>query len=258
MPIRANWLLVILIWATFSQAEVSVHFAYENATQFPYYIGDSSEVLPQQPGAAVELLKLLENIIPELKISFSRCHWKQCLHKLQSGKVDGIFNASFTEERLLLGHYPWKNGKVDDSRRITTISYHFYRLKGSRFNWNGKNITGLYGKIGTPLAYSIEGHLQEMGIKILSSPDVLANFSNLRRGVVQAIALQDVTGDYYLERKSGLKNIEKVYPALKTKAYYLILSKQFKARHPELSEKVWNAIGVLREKELQELVNSYM
>lgn len=258
MLLKISFGTILVIWASFCQSQITISLAYENATQFPYYIGDTSEVLEKKPGAAVELLKLLETKIPNIQINFSRCHWQQCLHKLQSGSVDGIFNASFTNDRLSIGHYPWKNGKVDKSRRITTISYHFYRLKDSSFKWDGKTAGGLHGKIGTPLAYSIEGDLKRMGLRILSSKDVLTNFSNLRRGDVQAIALQDVTGDYFLSRKSGLKNIEKVIPAIKTKAYYLMLSKHFKKQYPDLSEQIWSAIKELREENLQELINSYL
>ncbi len=259
MLINTSWLLVLLGLAAFCQADtkIEVTFAYEDATQFPYYIGDTSEVLPQKPGAAVELLKLLETVIPNLKVNFSRCHWMQCLTQLKLGEVDGVFNASFSKGRLSQGHYPFKNNMVDRSRRITTISYHFYRLKGDHFNWNGTQVSGLQGFIGTPLAYSIESDLTKMGIKIQSSPSILDNFKNLLNEKVQAIALQDVTGDYFLRHKSGLKSIEKVNPAIKTKAYYLMLSKQFKKQHPNLSEKIWNNIKILRNKHLNNLIDNY-
>ncbi len=259
MLIHTSWLLVLLGFATFCQADakIEVTFAYEDATQFPYYIGDTSEVLPEKPGAAVELLKLLETLIPNLKVTFSRCHWMQCLNQLKLGDVDGVFNASFSKDRLSQGHYPFKNNKVDRTRRITTISYYFYRLKGDHFNWNGKQVSGLQGFIGTPMAYSIEGDLKKMGIKIHSSPSILDNFNNLLNENVQAIALQGITGDYFLRHKSGLKNIEKVNPAIKTKAYYLMLSKQFKSKHPNLSEKIWNNIRTLRNNNLKELINRY-
>lgn len=232
--------------------------AYENATQFPNYMGDTSEVLDSKPGATVELVALLAEEIPNFEVKFVRYPWKQCLIELKAGTVDGIFNASYREERLAIGAYPWKDNTIDISRRITTISYHFYRIKGSNFDWDGNNVSGLTSLIGTPLGYSVEGDLKSRGIPILSARDILVNFSNLLRGKVNAIALQDVTGDYHIERKSGLSSIEKVHPAIATKPYYLMLSRQFKERHPVLSEKIWDTIAKLREEKLQAIVETYL
>jgi len=238
------------------QAETVLKVAYENASQFPNYLGDTSKVL-EKPGAAVELVKFLEQEIPDLKIEFYRYPWKQCLLKLKAGEIDGAFNGSFTKARLDVGTYPWKNGAVDDTRRLTTMSYHFYKLKGSPFSWDGTKVSGLNGKIGTPLAFSIEGDLKSMGLNILSAREIQVNFSNLLRNKVDAIALQSVTGDYHLSTKSGLSSVEKVQPELKNKAYYLMLSKQFYEQNPELSEQIWDAIAKLREERLQSLVESY-
>jgi len=243
--------------SSLSQAEIIFRAAYENASQYPNYVGDTSEVLEPKPGVAVELVKLLENHIPDFKIEFFRFPWKQCLLLLKEGELDGIFNGAFSQQRLALGTYPWKDGAVDPSRRLTTISYHFYRLKGSKFAWDGHNVSGFTGKIGTPLAFSIEADLENMGLPILSARDIQVNFSNLLRGKVDALALQDVTGDFHIQKKRGLKSIEKVFPPLKTKPYYLMLSRQFKSKHPELSEKIWNTIAILREKRLQELTQGY-
>jgi len=240
-----------------SHAETVFKVAYENASQFPHYLGDNSKVL-EKPGAVVELVKLLEQEIPDLKIEFYRYPWKQCLLKLKAGEIDGAFNGSFTKARLDMGTYPWKNGAVDDSRRLTTMSYHFYTLKGSTFSWDGTNVSGLKGQIGTPLAFSIEGDLKDMGLNILSAREIQVNFANLLRNKVDAVALQSVTGDYHISTKSGLSSVEKVQPELKTKPYYLMLSKQFYEKNPELSEQIWDTIAKLREEKLQGLIKGYL
>jgi len=250
-------MLFLVTSSSISHAEIIFKVAYENASQYPNYVGDTSEILEPKPGVAVELVKLLEDYIPDFKVKFYRFPWKQCLLQLKEGELDGIFNGSFSQQRLAAGTYPWKDGAVDPSRRLTTMSYHFYRLKGSKFTWDGHKVSGFTGKIGTPVAFSIEADLKKMGLPILSARDIHANFSNLLRGKVDALALQDVTGDYHIQRKSGLKSIEKVFPPLKTKPYYLMLSRQFKSKYPELSEKIWNTIALLREEKLKELTKGY-
>ena len=61
-------LSILLLWspARIGHAETVLHVAYEDKTQFPYYMGDTEKVLVN-PGAAVELVKLVEERIPGLR-----------------------------------------------------------------------------------------------------------------------------------------------------------------------------------------------
>jgi len=96
-----------------------------------------------------------------------------------------------------------------------------------------------------------------MGIDVHSALTSQLNFSNLLRGKVDAIAIQAVTGDYHLQRRSGLAAVEKVYPEIKTKAYYLMISHQFHNEQPQLTEEIWDEVAVLREKNLSKLIEKY-
>ena len=55
-----------------------------------------------------------------------------------------------------------------------------------------------------------------------------------------------------------LPGIVRIEPPLKTKPYYLMLSREFKAANPELAEQIWNAIGELREEKLEALAQPYL
>jgi len=104
-------------------------------------MGQNSEVLVDKPEAAFELIKLIESKVPGIKIELVRYPWKRCLRELKEVNVDAVFNASFDEKRLPIGAYPWKTDSVDTDRKLTTIAYHFYKLKGSDFSWDGKSVT---------------------------------------------------------------------------------------------------------------------
>lgn len=238
-------------------AELIFKVAYENEVQHPYYMGVTTDVPKEKPGAVVEMIKLLEKKISGMRVEYSRYPWSRCLTELQKGNVDATFNSSFLEKRLAYGNYPYKDGAVDPSRRLTTISYHFYRLGNSGFSWDGKQVTGLTGKVGTPHGFSIEHDLKKMGIAVESALTTQQNFANLLSGKVNVIAIQEITGDYHIKRRSGLAPVKKVYPALKTKAYYLMISHQFREKHPQLAEKVWDLVAQLREENLPKLVEKY-
>lgn len=239
-------------------ADTVLHVAYEDKTQFPYYMGDTQRVL-DKPGAAVELVKMLEERIPGLQIRFSRYPWKRCLTMLKTGQVDGIFNASFNTSRTRIGEYPWEDGQVDPSRRLTTISYYLYTLPNTEIGWNGEAFEDPDISVGAPLGYSIVNDLENLGVSVIKVRSSMQSLQLLKAKRVKAVALQSVTADYLLANNPDqLEGIVRIAPPLKTKPYYLMLSRQFKAAHPELSEQIWDAIGELREEKLETLARPYL
>ena len=238
--------------------ETVLRVAYENKTQFPYYMGDTQKVM-SEPGAAVELVMLLEERVPGLRIEFRRFPWKRCLAMLKAGKVDAIFNASFNTARLGIGEYPWKDGKVDSSRRLTTISYYLYAWPDAPIEWDGSAFANTDIEIGAPLGYSIIADLEGLGVMVAKARSSMQNLRLLAARRVDAVALQSVTADFLLEENaSELVGIVRTEPALRTKPYYLMLSHQFKADNPELSEQIWDAVADLREERLEEIAQSYI
>jgi len=248
---------LILISSFSVQAEIIFSVAYENKVQFPYYMGETAKVLDVKPGAAVELVKLLESKVPGIKVDLKRYPWKRCLNELEQGNASGAFNASYKEKRLQFGAYPLKGGSVDTDRRLTTIAYHFYKKKGSDFSWDGKTASGDIKSIGAPRGYSIVSDLKKLGFRVTEANSTEANLKKLQAGRVSAVALQEVTGDYFLKENSQFNDLEKVQLPLKTKPYYLMISNQFKAKHPKIAEQIWDAVAELREEKLQTLTDKY-
>ncbi len=253
-------LLIVLSWSRAGAVVISI--AYEHKEQPPYYMGNTSTVLEKDPGVAVEMVLMLEQKVDGVKIILTRAPWKRCTISLKSNRVDGIFNASYKKSRLEIGWYPTTDKThqcpVDTSRRITTISYSFYTLKGSGLKWDGDRLENLKGHVSAPLGYSIVGDLKEMGIPVEEAPSSQNNLVKLIRKRVTAVALQDVTADSIIKAdQKTYENIIKLDPPLKTKPYYLMLSKAFVSSHPRLSQKIWDAIKVIRKTKMKEMVAKY-
>ncbi len=252
-------ILVCGMSASLSAAPLEILIAYENREQPPYYMGNTSKILLPKPGVAVEMVMRLEKWVPNLRVSLSRHLWQRCKKELQNGRVDGIFNASFKPERLRIGAYPMENGKVDPSRRITTISYSLYKLRTSPVRYDGKNVINLKGVIGAPRGYSIVGDLKKKGAIVEESDaTALGHFKNLLSRRVRTLAMQDVTADALLKKRADqFKDVVKISPPLATKPYYLMLSHKFVNEHPVVAEKIWDAIAKIREEEMDSIVRKY-
>ncbi|PAV27083.1 amino acid ABC transporter [Tamilnaduibacter salinus] len=258
LPALSCLLFLLGVITPASEADTAFRVAYENKTQFPYYMGNTSKVL-DQPGAAVELVGLLEEEVPGLQVRFSRYPWKRCLALLEAGAVDAIFNASFNEARMAIGAYPWKDEAVDPSRRLTTIGYYLYTREGADVGWDGEAFADTSLKVGAPLGYSIVRDLEKLGLSVTNAESSLQNLFMLAADRVEAVALQSVTGDFLLTKYGDrLNNIARIEPPIKTKPYYLMLSHRFQDRHPALSEQIWDAVAELRKTRLQSLAQQYM
>ena len=237
--------------------------AYEDKEQPPYYMGDTPLVLEDMPGVSVEMVKLLADMIEGVDIKLERCPWKRCLHSLKNNTVNGIFNASYKKSRLELGWYPTTNGMrdgpVDESKRLARISYSFYTLKKSAFKWDGHHIKNDERLIiGAPAGYSVVTELREKGMIVAESPSTKSNLKRLILKRVDVVALQDVTADNILSSGDPMfSNVEKKHPPFVTKSYYLMLSHDFVSQHPEVSNKIWATIKVIRETKFKEIARKY-
>ena len=252
---------VFLLFGGNSHA-VDLRVAWENAPQPPYYMGRGAKI-PPLPGVAVEMVMMLEEYIDGLEVIPQRFPWKRCLKSLEKGKIDGTFNASYKKKRLQFGFYPTKDGTlegtVDPSCRITTIQYCLYVKNDSTVKWDGKKFSNLTGSIGAPFGYSIVGDLEKLGAKVDTSPSTKNDFSKLRLNRLVAVAAQGITGDAMLSAYPKKFNmIHKLEPPLKTKPYYIMLSKQFVGKNPELAKKIWETIKIIREKRLPEIAKKYV
>ncbi len=252
-----------MIQAAGAGAQVSMTIAYEDKEQPPYYMGISSEVLKEKPGVAVEMVKALEGKIPGLTIKLLRVPWARCLSGLGANTYDGIFNASYSASRLDLGWYPTVDGthtgQPDESKRITTMSYSLYTLRGESLSWNGSKFLGVNGNLGAPLGYSIVDDLKRLEIvpvEVSGNPNLLGMLI-LRR--LQGVVMQDVTADALIKAApEAYGSVVKIHPPIVSKPYYLMLSHRFVSLHPELAQRIWEAIEELREGEFDRMVRKYL
>ena len=239
--------VLLLIAAPQAYSIETIIFTAEDVPLFPNLMGKGPKTLSTNPGMAVEAIRLLEKKL-NIKIVIKRKPWKRALTDLESNKTQGVFLSSYKEKRKKFGQYPEKNGKVDPSRRFTASSYALYKLKGSTVNFDGTNFTGITGKVGAPMGYSIVDDLRKKGLKVDEGKNSLLDFKKLSLGRLSAVAAQVSHGDFYLSENSDLNSkIERVKTLITTKPYYFMLSHQFIAKNPALAEKIFDTLASIRE-----------
>lgn len=249
-------LVLVLIPSMSGAGEIVLYF--EDKENYPEELGNTSEVNISYPGVAVEFFKSVCESLT-LEVRFKRAPWKRCLEtELKSGAADGVFECGYQKEREEYGVFPMKNGVPDNGRRYSSREYHFYRLKGSDFSWDGKKTGGRRGKIGVPQGYSIVSDLVKMNQDVEVSPDTLTAMKKLLTGRICAVAALEGEGDHLLRKNAKFGDaIEKVEIPIVVRYYFLILSHQFVARDPVLAEKIWDRVGEMRDVLIPELLKKY-
>lgn len=241
-----------------------VVFACEDQELFPYYMGNVGYVLSEEPGISIDMIKMMDEMLDGLDITIVRMPWTRCKYSLQSGLVDGIFNASYKKKRLKFGRYPTidntRDGMVDSSLRLTTLTYSLYTLKGSApLGWDGNTFTNKHLRVGAPRGYSIVDDLRKKGIRVSETDKSAQNLKKLLVNRIDAVALLDVSGDSLIKANPVMyRNVEKVKPPLVEKEYYLMLSHQFVNAHTNLATKIWNTIRIVRETAFEQLAEKYV
>ncbi|MDC7716596.1 transporter substrate-binding domain-containing protein [Vogesella sp. DC21W] len=228
---------------------------YSDIEVAPYQMGNGPEV-PEAPGAMVEMLQQAGRDMG-LEVVLQRAPQLRGFKSMQAGEVDGAFMFSFVPERQEFGSYPFKDGKPDESARLLSLSYVFYKRKGSPFQWDGSTMRGLEGRaIGYNTTFSVGAMLTKAGLPTEHAKTMEQNFQKLLLGRIAAFAMQEDVADGYIEHMR-LQGVEKVPIPWQRKPYYLMLSHQFVERNPALAEKLWAHIGKLRKERLPELVRKY-
>ena len=233
-----------------SAMALSLLLATDDTPGNPWIMGSGLRFQEDLPGIEIELYRLMAQHLG-LELKMMRMPWKRCLFELKAGRLDGIFPASFKPERLELGVFPLKNGIVDPTRKSRDSAYHLYRLKKTPVTWKEGKIANLEQMprqtIGAPLEWAIAEELRQMNIDVLERPRPVELLEMLSRGGLAGVACLSTVADIYiLDAPHKFGQIEKVYPAIAEKTYFLMLSHQFATAHPDLAEKIWNTIAALR------------
>ncbi|MEA2737534.1 MAG: polar amino acid transport system substrate-binding protein [Acetobacteraceae bacterium] len=228
-------------------AAAPVRIVFDVNANPPLFYGSGTAIDPVKPGLVVEMLRMAGERA-NIAVEFSRTPWQRGLYLIEAGQADAIFASSFVEERLRFGVYPLKNGLPDTRRKLFDQSYRFYIRAGSGVDWDGKTLTHLRAPVGATTGFSIVKDLRAMGLAVEEEPSHIGNLRKLAAGRIDAYAELDthirplLRGD-----PAEFGTILELSPPVRTKPYYLMFSKIFYVRAPDIAERIWDAIAVVNE-----------
>jgi polar amino acid transport system substrate-binding protein len=238
-------------------ADTVVRLSFETKENAPRYFGEGTAIAAEKPGLTIELLRRVERRTG-VRFEMQRVPWARSLYLLETNQVDGVFHMSFLPERTRFAAYPMRDGQPDRSRSIFTQSYYLYARRGARLAWDGERLAA-EGPIGTTRGYSVARRLEALGARVEQENDLPGSMRKVLAGRLAAYAeLENMATRFLARHPDEMRDIVKLQPALRTEPYYLVLSKGFLAREPQLAERIWDAIGeVSRSSEFRDVEREY-
>jgi polar amino acid transport system substrate-binding protein len=241
----AVWGLLLFLPAT-APAKPLV-WATDDTPGGHYIIGGGPEFQKKKPGIEIELYRMVAEKLG-LDLVFKRFSWQQCLFLIKTNRVDGIFPASFKPERLAIGSFPMAGEKIDESRKTRNNAYYLYQLKTGPVIWNGTAFSPDHPvTIGVPEGWAIVDEAEKIFgtvIKELVNPRTPNLLVHKR---LDGFICLETVFDAYLSGKAAYSGVVKTGPPIWKKPYYLMLSRNFCASQPGLSEKIWDAIRDIKQ-----------
>ncbi len=232
----------------------TVVFAIDLRDNFPI-TGKPGTETNKFPGIFIEQVNFIEKQT-NIKVTYKRAPWKRCMINLKNGVVDGVICGSYKKERELNGVFPKdKDGKPDQSRRFSDSSYYLYVKQDSNINWDGNSFSNLNGTIGAQLGFSIVPFLENLGVKVSEVSSANINFKKMAKNRIAGIAAHEANGDALMGQFGGIK---KIPTPLRSKAYYLIMSKQIKQSDPALVESIWQACADMQKEHIKTIKAKYI
>lgn len=171
---------------------------------------------------------------------------RRCLDEMKAGISDGMIGA-FTPERTAIAAFPMEGGAPDVTKSFGTVRYYPYRRVATSVSWDGQRFRGLDSSVGVESAFVfVTDRLRALGVPYDDGAKTLEqNMDKLRADRVDIVIGMDLEADKLVAvRYPG--RIERAGGAFDLTPMYLMLSKQFHAGHPELAQRLWQAVQEAR------------
>lgn len=172
---------------------------------------------------------------------------RRCLEEIKSGLSDGMA-AAYSPQRAEHAMFPMAGGAIDASKALGVINFRVYRRTGSALEWDGRRFRGLgAGRLGVQSGFSyVIDRLTQLGVPYDDGAKSLEpNFAKLVAGRVDGVvAMMEEADALAASRYPG--QIESTSKVFEQTPVYLLVSRQYYRRHPELVERYWEALRSYR------------
>lgn len=236
--LRTLLVALLILAATSLRAEPTLRLCTADVPFYPYTMPDGS-------GYSQQLIRLAMRGLP-LQLKNHMAPRARCLQDSRNGQADALVGV-FATERLQWLSYPMKGSEPDPEASLAQLRFMVYRRSGTTADWDGVRFYQLdHGAVGVQFGFSYGLNLERLGVavddKASSAEQVLRK---LERGRIPLAILQEEQGRSLVE-SAFAGRVEALPRPFIQQTLYLIVTREFQARHPALVTRLWEAIAQVR------------
>jgi len=212
-------------------------FCYEDKEVLPHYSGGTPYVPNDNPGAAIEVLRQLDSLIPSIKIEFIRLPWKRCLKELEIGIVHSVI-GSYSHTRSSFASFPAVGKSIDNDKAFLKMSVCLLHQKSISIIWDGIRFefSSLSPIVMTvPRGYQSIEIMKKYGFKIYETNSI--------NKAHELLFMNRVSASVGLCNYNELpKNITQNPLPIQSQYGYLMINNEFYNMYPGQSEYIWETL----------------
>ncbi len=178
--------------------------------------------------------------------------WNRCLFMLRSGEADGMVGVSWTPERAQWLHYP-----ADKSHYVWQGNYSVFVRKGSSLRWNGERFSGVRSKLSAPLGYVVAERLKSMGLLVSGHIPPERGMVMVAHNRLDGYVVEENIGWAFVRQIKLQYSLDVLPQYFARIPWYLPLSADFYSNYPQLSERLWDSLVVVRKEQSGVLSQRY-
>jgi len=172
---------------------------------------------------------------------------RRCVEELKTGLVDGMVGA-YSAERAEYAVFPTAGNGLDERKAMAVPRYFLYRRKGAPLEWDGQRLVGLgEGRIGVESGFVfIIERLRQLGVAYDDGSKALEpNVAKLVAGRLDGVIAMELEAEQLVAARYEGK-IERAGKPFEQTPLYLMVSRQFHARHARFADQYWQALAEYR------------
>lgn len=182
-----------------------------------------------------------------IEVNFEGVPWSRALELIKTAQADGLINASYKKERAKFAVYPMKNNQLDTPKSLKAPAYYLYKRKEHPLTFDGKQLFNAKGKIGAIKSYAVIDDLKKLDADIDFGTNCASNLHNVFYKKTIATAELEQEANAIIKNHSYMaKELIKLDIPVRKKEYYLIFSKPFYEKYPNIAQAIWKSIEELK------------
>ncbi len=172
---------------------------------------------------------------------------RRCLEEIKTGVSDAMVSA-YSPQRAETAVFPMAGAAIDASKALGVMTYSVYRRVDSRLGWDGRRFKDLGDRrIGVQAGFIfITDRLTQLGVPYDDGAKALdPTLAKLVAGRVEGVVgMMEEADQLIATRYPG--QIERTSKVFEQTPVYMMVSRQFYSRHPQLIERYWQAMRSYR------------